>query len=208
MGVSRHSTPNKKDAIGIGCRPTPDAFAELVRTNSRLIYRISLNMLKNHADAEDNLQTVLIKVHSNLHQFEGRSKLSSWLVRVAINEALMQIRQRKLVGTTLPIDAIIQGENCEAQEIRDRNPDPERQCITNELVDKVLDSLSPCLRDTFVLTTAEGWTQQEFADANGISIGTVKARIFRARVRMRQRLDGLRVRPEKTAPCEPSGVEL
>jgi RNA polymerase sigma-70 factor (ECF subfamily) len=171
----------------------------LVRANSQLIYRVSLNILKNHADAEDNLQSVLIKVHRSIGQFEGRSQLSSWMVRVAINEALMKIRKRKLAGITLPIDAAIEGENCEAQEIRDLNPDPERQCIANELVAKALDSLSPRLRDTFVLTSGEGWTQQEFADAMGISIGTVKARIFRARTRMRQRLDGLRFGSEKTA---------
>jgi RNA polymerase sigma-70 factor (ECF subfamily) len=179
----------------------------LVRANSRLIYRVSLNILKNHADAEDNLQSVLIKVHSSIQQFEGRSRLSSWLVRVAINEALMKIRQRKLAGTLLPTDAVMQAGNCQAQEIRDRSPDPERQCIANELVEKVLDSLSPRLRDTFVLTTGEGWTQQEFADAMGISVGTVKARIFRARTRMRQRLDVLSLKPEKTAAGS-SGVEF
>jgi RNA polymerase sigma-70 factor (ECF subfamily) len=171
--------------------PAPEVCWELVRANSRLIYKVSLNILKNHADAEDNLQSVLIKVQSAIQQFEGRSQLSSWLVRVAINEALMKIRQRKLAGIIFPIDAVTNGDNCEAQEIRDRSPDPERQCIANELVEKALDSLSPRLRDTFVLISGEGWTQKEFADAMGISVGTVKARIFRARTRMRQRLDGL-----------------
>jgi RNA polymerase sigma-70 factor (ECF subfamily) len=204
---TRHSTQSGNGVISVGSRPTPEVFSELVRANSRLIYKVSLNILKNHADAEDNLQNVLIKVHSRIQQFEGRSQLSSWLVRVAINEALMKIRQRKLAGTILPIDVLIQDESCEAHKIRDRRPDPERQCIANELVEKVLDSLSPRLRDTFILTTGEGWTQQEFAGAMGISVGTVKARIFRARTRMRQRLDGLRFRSEKPAGG-PSGVRF
>jgi RNA polymerase sigma-70 factor (ECF subfamily) len=205
---TRHSKQSGKNAISVGCRPTPEVFSELVRANSRLIYKVSLNILKNHADAEDNLQSVLIKVHSSIHQFEGRSQLSSWLVRVAINEALMEIRKRKLAGTMQQIDTVIQDGNCQAQRIRDHRPDPERQCIAKELVRKVLDSLSPRLRDTFVLTTGEGWTQQEFADAMGISVGTVKARIFRARARMRQRLEGLRLGSEKTTAGGTSGTEF
>jgi RNA polymerase sigma-70 factor (ECF subfamily) len=200
MRPTRHDAQCGERTVSIGSRPTPEAFSELVRANSRLIYNVSLNILKNHADAEDNLQAVLIKVHTSIQQFEGRSRLSSWLVRVAINEALMKIRQRKLAGATVPIDAVIPSENCEAQKVRDRRPDPERQCIANELVEKVLDGLCPRLRDTFVLTTVGGWTQQECADAMGISVGTVKARVFRARTRMRRRLDGLRVGGVKTAP--------
>jgi RNA polymerase sigma-70 factor (ECF subfamily) len=208
MKSTRHSAQTRKDAISVGFRPTPEVFSELVQANSRLIYKVSLDILKNHADAEDNLQSVLIKVHSNIHQFEGRSQLSSWLVRVAINEALMEIRKRKFSANMLPIDPVVQNGHCEAQRIRDRRPDPERQCIANELLGKVLDSLSPRLRDAFVLTTGGGWTQQEFADAMGISVGTVKARIFRARTRMRQRLDGLRLGSEKTASGGSSGVEF
>jgi RNA polymerase sigma-70 factor, ECF subfamily len=208
MRSTRQNTQCGKTAVSIGSRPTPEVFSELVRANSRLIYNVSLNILKNHADAEDNLQGVLIKVHAGIQQFEGRSQLSSWLVRVAINEALMKIRQRKLAGTILPIDTVVPGENCEAQKIRDRRPDPERQCIANELVEKVLNGLCPRLRDTFVLTTVGGWTQQECADAMGISVGTVKARVFRARTRMRRRLDGLRLGWEKTAPGGSLGGEF
>jgi RNA polymerase sigma-70 factor (ECF subfamily) len=199
-----YGTQRGKGSFSVGFRPTPEVFSELVRANSRLIYKVSLNILKNHADAEDNLQNVLIKVHTRIHQFEGRSRLSSWLVRVAVNEALMEIRRRKFADAMLPIDAIIQNGNCPAPalKLRDHRPDPERQCIARELVRKALDSLSPRLRDTFVLTTGGGWTQQEFADAMGISVGTVKARISRARTRMRLRLG---VEAKKTAPGGPAG---
>jgi RNA polymerase sigma-70 factor (ECF subfamily) len=208
MKSTGHSTERQKDAIGIGYHPTPEAFSELVEANSRLIYKVSLRILKNHADAEDNLQRVLIKIHNNIHQFEGRSQLSSWMVRVAINEALMEIRKHKLAGNMLPIEAAVQEENCEVRRIRDHRPDPERQCIANQLLGKVLDGLSPRLRDAFVLTTGGGWTQQEFADAMGISVGTVKARIFRARTRMRQRLRGLRIGSNKIAFGRSSGGRM
>jgi RNA polymerase sigma factor (sigma-70 family) len=71
-----------------------DALSELVRLHSPHIYRVSLSILKNHADAEDNLQDVLSRVHGQIIRFKGRSRFSSWIVRIAINEASMKIRKR------------------------------------------------------------------------------------------------------------------
>jgi RNA polymerase sigma-70 factor (ECF subfamily) len=178
-------------SVGGATRPTLEAFSELVGSNSKLIYRVSLRILKNHADAEDNLQNVFIKLYNNLHRFEGRSRLSSWLVRVAINEALMKIRKRRLAGTVRQIEAAAQNENCETLQIEDAGPDPEQQCIANDLTARALSCLSPSLRDTFLLCKAEGWTHQELASVMGISIGTIKARIFRARALMRYQLASL-----------------
>jgi len=172
-------------------RPAPEAFAELVRSNSKLIYKMSLRILKNHSDAEDNLQNVLIKAYNNIHRFERRSRPSSWVVRIAINEALMKIRKRRLADTVRRIEAATQDQNCEALKIDDARPDPEHQCIANDLAARALRSLSPSLRDTFLLCKAEGWTHQELAGVMGISIGTIKARIFRARALMRYQLASL-----------------
>ena len=176
---------------GGATRPAPEAFAELVRANSKLLYRVSLRILKNHADAEDNLQNVFIKVYNNIHRFEGRSRLSSWLVRIAINEALMKIRKRRLAGAVRQIEAATQNENCETLRIEDTRPNPEHQCIANDLTAKALSCLSPTLRDTFLLCKADGWTHQELANVMGISIGTIKARIFRARAQMQYQLASL-----------------
>jgi RNA polymerase sigma-70 factor, ECF subfamily len=170
--------------------PTVEAFAELVRSNSKLIYRVSFGILKNHADAEDNLQNVFIKAYKNMRQFEGRSRLSSWLVRITINEALMKIRNRRLADTALQIKVAAQDENYETLQIEDARPNPEHQCIANDLAAKALCCLSPSLRDTF-LRKAEGWTHQELANVMGISVGTIKTRIFRARARMRHKLTSL-----------------
>src|SRR5215467_1762902 len=71
-----------------------DAFTELVRRHSGQIYGLSLNMLRNREDAEDNLQNVLVKAFHHLDRFEGNSQFSTWLVRIAINEALMKLRKR------------------------------------------------------------------------------------------------------------------
>src|SRR5262245_37928012 len=174
-----------------------ESLPELVRSNSKLIYRVSLGILKNHADAEDNLQNVLVKVYHNIHRFEGRSRLSSWLVRIAINEALMKTRKRGLASSIghRHITASPRNDDFETLKMEDDRPNPEHQCIANDLAAKALGCLSPYLRDTFVLCKADGWTQQELADAMGVSTATIKSRIFRARRRMRDHLD----------PCQKTG---
>src|SRR5215475_14014962 len=88
-----------------------ESFPELVRSNSKLIYRVSLGILKNHADAEDNLQNVFFKAYNNIHRFEGRSQLSSWLVRIAINEALMKIRKRRVASAGGHTEAAKDGDS-------------------------------------------------------------------------------------------------
>jgi len=147
-----------------------------------------LGILKNHADAEDNLQNVLLKAYHNIHRFEGRSRLSSWLVRIAINEALMKTRKRGLASTVRLMPASPPVEDFETLKMADDQPNPEHHCIANDLAAKALGCLSPYLRDTFVLCKAEGWTQQELANAMGVSTGTIKSRIFRARRLMRDHL--------------------
>jgi len=71
-----------------------EAFTELVRRHSGQVYGLSLNMLRNREDAEDNLQNVLVKAFHHIDRFEGNSQFSTWLVRITINEALMKLRKR------------------------------------------------------------------------------------------------------------------
>jgi RNA polymerase sigma-70 factor (ECF subfamily) len=168
-------------------RGNSEAFSELVRMHSRRIYSISLRILKNHADAEDNLQDVLCKMYRN--RFQRRSRFSTWLVSITINEARMKIRKensaRAAGHTDLPMEA---GENKFVLEIRDGYPDPERQYITSDLARKAFRGLHPLLRQTFILHKGHGWTHREVAGTLGIPIATVKSRVFRARARMRQQL--------------------
>src|SRR5271169_7226137 len=85
------------------------AFGELVRRHSHRVYGMSFRILKNREDAEDNLQNVFCKAYGKIRQFEGNSQFSTWLVRIAINEALMMLRKRKPeeAVTTLEEDGTI-----------------------------------------------------------------------------------------------------
>jgi RNA polymerase sigma-70 factor, ECF subfamily len=166
-----------------------NAFGELVRQHSNRVYGMSLKILKNREDAEDNLQNVFCKAYGKIRQFEGNSQFSTWLMRIAINEALMMLRKRRPVEVSTDDDwdgALNERET--SGEISDLHADPERQYITKELVAKVLDALQPTLKYTFVLQKGEGWTSRELAEALDITPETVKSRIFRARVRLRQEL--------------------
>src|SRR5215813_5933812 len=103
-----------------------EAFTELVRRHSGQIYGLSLNMLRNREDAEDNLQNVLVKAYHNIRRFEGNSQFSTWLVRITINEALMKLRKRNSERISDYHDA--SGTDEEARsfpEIEDGRQDPE-----------------------------------------------------------------------------------
>ena len=109
-----------------------DAFAELVSMHTPQIYSISLKILQNHADAEDNVQDALWKAYESINRFEGRSRFSTWLIRIAINEALMRIRGLHPVHLTL--DALRpENEKGLVSIISDDRPDPERQYLAKEL---------------------------------------------------------------------------
>ena len=171
-------------------RGNQEAFTELVQKHSGKIYGVSLRMLKNREDAEDNVQNVLVKAYNNLARFEGQSQFSTWLFRITINEALMKLRRHKPERF---VNALENGQESGTYsnypEIEDHRQNHEREYINRELSAKALQCLNPSLRHTFVLQKAEGWTNRELARAMGITVETVKSRVFRARTRSRRRLE-------------------
>lgn len=169
-----------------------DAFDQLVRKHSRQVYGMSFRMLKNREDAEDNLQNAFCKAYGKIRQFEGKSQFSTWLMRITINEALMTLRRRRLEGPVYYADGNSNDDETAPEvDVRDLHADPEREYLTKELAEAAFDTLRPALKYTFILQKAEGWTSQELADAMDVTKETVKSRIFRARVRMRERLASL-----------------
>jgi RNA polymerase sigma-70 factor, ECF subfamily len=170
---------------------SPEAFAELAETYTPWIYGISLRYLENYADAEDNVQNTLIKAYQNIYRFEGRSRFSTWLIRITINEALMTIRRRRRENLILESDLPAPGEASEGLEIENGDPCQERQYIAKELVAQALQGLPSALVEVFLLHKAEGWTQRDLARQNGISLAALKSRICSARMRIHERLQDL-----------------
>jgi RNA polymerase sigma-70 factor, ECF subfamily len=169
-----------------------EAFSRLAEMHWSRVYGISLRILKNREDAEDNLQNVLCKAYRNIRQFNGDSKMSTWLFRIAVNEAFMKLRKRNSAHELSYADVCSEEDDQQGVfAIEDTRPDPERRCIASDLAAKAFRGLSSSLGDVFILNKAEGWTNRELAKALGSSVETVKSRIFRTRVRLRQQLNAL-----------------
>ena len=169
-----------------------EAFSELVRLNSSSVYGISLKILKNREDAEDNLQNVFYKAYRKIRNFHGESRVSTWLFRIAINEALMQLRRRSDREVRFSDVAPASGDEVPViPDAEDSRPNPENRCIHADLAEKAFRACSPAMANIFVLNKAEGWTNREIANLFGTSAQTVKSRVFRTRLRLRQQMAAL-----------------
>jgi RNA polymerase sigma-70 factor, ECF subfamily len=168
------------------------AFEELVRRYDRNVFRIAQHITHNREDAEDVVQDAFLKAYENLHQFQGQSKFYTWLVRIAVNEALMKLRRIK-PGRTVSLDEEVKtDEDSLPREVADWSPNPEQQYNQAELRDiltRTIQGLPTSFRTVFVLRDVEGLSTEETAEALDLSIPAVKSRLLRARLQLRERLN-------------------
>lgn len=167
------------------------AFAELVKKYERKIYRVALHITNNQEDAEDVLQESFLKAYSHLNGFEGNSKFYTWIVRIAVNEALMKLRKRKTSRAVSIDEEVDTGEDYVTREFADWEEDPEQRYSREELreiLDKAISSLRPAFRSVFVLRDIEDLSTEETAEALDLSIPAVKSRLLRARLQLRDKL--------------------
>jgi RNA polymerase sigma-70 factor (ECF subfamily) len=166
-------------------------FARLVEAYSGVIYRLAIKMLNNPQDAEDVLQETFIKAYDHISGFDGRSKISTWLYRIATNEALMLLRRRKV--NFISIDSPVENldEEQEPMQIVDWCCIPEEELMSSEArqyLDQAIDELPFTLRVVFLLRDIEGLSTQETADVLNLTETAVKTRLSRARMRLREQL--------------------
>jgi RNA polymerase sigma-70 factor, ECF subfamily len=168
-----------------------EAFSELVKRYDRNIFRIAQHITHNEEDAQDVVQEAFLKAYQNLDQFQGNSKFYTWLVRIAVNEALMKLRRRR-TDKTVSIDEDVETEEGSMpREVADWGPNPEqlyRQSELSEILKKTIQGLPPGFRTVFVLRDVEGLSTEETAEMLGLSIPAVKSRLLRARLQLRERL--------------------
>jgi RNA polymerase sigma-70 factor (ECF subfamily) len=156
------------------------------------LFQTALRVLGNVEDAEDALQEGLLAAYRNLKRFEGRSQFSTWLTRIVINASLMRRRSMRS-RPAVSLENFSEEENTIPAEERfaaaDPNPEEiyERRELSN-LINANLAELSPVLRDAFVLRESQGLTTSEAARALGVSENTLKARLWRARQQLAERL--------------------
>jgi RNA polymerase sigma-70 factor (ECF subfamily) len=167
------------------------AFNELTERYQRNIFRLAQNITQNREDAEDVLQETFLKAYEHLPDFHGDSKFYTWIVRIAVNEALMKLRKRKWDKTVWLDEPVDTGEDHVAREIAVWEDNPEQRYAKEELhdiLDKAVNGLAPPYRTVFVLRDMEGLSTEETAEALDLSVPAVKSRLLRARLQLRDKL--------------------
>jgi RNA polymerase sigma-70 factor (ECF subfamily) len=164
-----------------------EALDKLLASYRPRLYRQALRILGNPQDAEDALQEALFHAACRLHQFEGRSQFSTWLIRIVINTALMARRSSRS-HREAPLENWLSNDERQAPlEIADPRPDPEQVCSSSEIaasVNEQFNLLPPALRSAFRLRHIEGLTCLEAGRSLGISVSAMKSRVRRARQRL------------------------
>lgn len=173
-----------------GCRRGDfDCFERLVGRYEKKIYNLALRMLRDPDDAREILQETFLKVYDNLEKFRGEAHLSTWIYRIAMNEALMRIRKNK--HRPRPLEVTDEDGERREIDVRDWAPVPVERLLTKELggeLDRAIALLPEDYRGAFLLRDVEGLSNEQIARAMKLSVPAVKSRIHRARVFLRNEL--------------------
>jgi RNA polymerase sigma-70 factor (ECF subfamily) len=169
----------------------PEKFYELIRPFERRVYAAAFAILRNQADAEDAAQEAMLKAFANLRQFRGEARFSTWLIQIAVNEARM--RRRKDHADV--IEPIGEREDAEGvytpREFADWHEVPSEALERREVRDLLLEALAALgskYREVFVLRDVQHQSIQEVSETLGISTASVKTRLLRARLMLRDLL--------------------
>jgi RNA polymerase sigma factor (sigma-70 family) len=175
-----------------GHRPDKAAFAELMRRYQSHVERVLYHLAPDWQDRSDLTQEVWIRVYRNLHRLQEPAKFRGWLSRIATNLFYDELRKRKRHASPLSLDAPLSLEDGEMDwEIASETPGPDEDLSTREFYDQLRDAIADlpeAFRTTIVLREIQGMAYEEIAEITGVSLGTVKSRIARARLRLQSQL--------------------
>ena len=165
------------------------AFESLVRRHERRVFRVTLAVLGNAEDAEEAMQDAFVKAYRHLSQFRGDSRFTTWLTRIAVNEALQKRHARK---SAVSLDEVPEAEfRVFPHRSYQWHEDPEKLYGKQEIrkfVEDAIQSLPPIYRETFVLRDVEGLRAEEAAEILGLTLPAIKSRLLRARLLVREAL--------------------
>jgi RNA polymerase sigma-70 factor (ECF subfamily) len=167
------------------------SFSALLRRYEGKIFRLAMNITQNREDAEDVLQEAFLKAYEHLDQFQGNSRFYTWIVRIAVNQALMKLRKRKTDRAVSLDEQIDTGEDTVIREIASWDPDPEVRYSQEELhtiLNEAIQELAPIYRTVFTLRDVDGLSTEETAEVLDLSVPAVKSRLLRARLQLRDKL--------------------
>lgn len=173
-------------ALARRCAAGDEAAVRLVTAaNNQRLFRAAWSILKDRAEAEDAVQSAYLNAFASVHSFEGRSTLSTWLTRIAINEALGRARSLQRRRAALEAQGIAMLDD-------HRQPAPPDEMMARQqlraMIEVAVGALPDIFRPVFVLRDVEGLSTEETAEALGIPVATVKTRLLRARRNLQQLL--------------------
>jgi RNA polymerase sigma-70 factor (ECF subfamily) len=167
------------------------AIRSLIRRHNRMLFRLARSILKTDDEAEDAVQAAYVRAFTQLASFRGDARLSTWLGRIVVNEALGRIRQQRPVAGLEIVECINSGQVVPFP-LRDASADPEQTMTlqqTRRILERAIDALPNPFRIVLVARLVEEMSVQETASLLGIRTETVKTRLHRARALLRVALE-------------------
>lgn len=164
------------------------ALAELVKAHEQTIYNFAFKICRNKDQAENIMQETFLSMVKSLHQFDGNSKLSTWLYRIVSNHCLMSYRKMKKKFLSFDDDEANENKNI----ISDWSAVPSFEIENQELkniLDNAISKLAPDYRIVFILRDVNGFTTEETGDITNLSVPAVKSRLHRARAFLRDEIN-------------------
>jgi RNA polymerase sigma factor (sigma-70 family) len=166
------------------------AYVELCRRHREMVFRTVLRIIQNTDDAEDVLQDSWMRAFIHIGTFDGRSTFSTWVTRIAINSALSMIRRRR-TKKECSLDDPVDPGSCRVKEMSESSRNPEERCLEKErlrLVQQAIKRLPSKLRTAIEIRQSQDGSMSELAMLAGVSVPTMKSRLVRARLRLREPL--------------------
>ena len=163
------------------------AFEELILRHEQKVLAVAQRITNHREDAQDVAQETFHKVFCHLDSFQEKARFSTWMTRIAMNEAFMLLRRRRGVFEVLP-ESLDDGVKSNSEALVDQSPNPEESCWQQEraeLLTEAISRLGPTIRGAILLRDIEERSVKETAQILGASITTVKARVFQGRRKLR-----------------------
>ena len=173
-----------------------DAFEQLLLLYEKRIYAIAYKYMGNHEDASDMAQEALIKAYQSIRHFRGDAAFGTWLGKITANRCLDELRKRKNIQLTSLEETLELEEGSVKKELESPLVTPEDHAVQQETtayMQGLIDSLKPEYRIVIILRELEGYSYEEIADLLQCSLGTVKSRISRARIYLKEKIEADRI---------------
>jgi RNA polymerase sigma factor (sigma-70 family) len=188
--ASQRATVSEAELVATAQHGEPAAYAELCRRHREMVFRTVLKIIGNVDDAEDVLQDAWMKAFIHIRSFDGRASFSTWMTRIAINSALALLRKRRK-QREFSLDDSVDPDTPRLMQMRELSSNPEERCIETErqrLVRQAIRRLPSKLRAAIEIRESQDGPVHELAMVVGVSVATLKSRLVRARLRLREPL--------------------